>query len=234
MTNILSACRPYIWFSLIFILFSAHSYASENNLPLCGSDFTKNGIKNAYENSNTAKMYNNVLFDVEDPQEVTASNEARFCIGIAVTNSGKRYFQYKITPMKGEQDYYIEMIGITATAYSNQQNFIATGVSAVKGDVVAQNKLGNLYSRDYMRCQSFDSSLNASECIGRNDKEAARWYRKAAEQGYSAAQLSLGHFYRFGHGVDKNYAEARKWYEMALAQGEPGATLAIDGLNTRH
>ena len=46
-----------------------------------------------------------------------------------------------------------------------------------------------------------------------------KWYRKAAEQGYAAAQNNLGVAYEYGWGVPKNYAEAVKWYRKAAEQG---------------
>ncbi len=49
--------------------------------------------------------------------------------------------------------------------------------------------------------------------------EAAMWYRKAAEQGYAAAQFSLGWCYYNGQGVKQDYAEAVKWYRKAAEQG---------------
>ena len=41
--------------------------------------------------------------------------------------------------------------------------------------------------------------------------EAAKWYRKAAEQGNASAQAVLGHLYRTGEGVQQDYAEAFIW-----------------------
>lgn len=53
-----------------------------------------------------------------------------------------------------------------------------------------------------------------------NYREAAKWFRKAAENGSVAAQISLGGLYAEGKGVPKNYAEAKKWFRKAAEQGE--------------
>lgn len=53
-----------------------------------------------------------------------------------------------------------------------------------------------------------------------NYVEAVKWYRLAAEQGYSEAQLALGHCYDSGHGVEENDSEAVKWYTLAAEQGD--------------
>ena len=52
--------------------------------------------------------------------------------------------------------------------------------------------------------------------------EAAKWYRKAAEQGYADAQNNLGMMYVNGQGVPQDYAEAAKWTRKAADQGDPG------------
>ena len=52
-----------------------------------------------------------------------------------------------------------------------------------------------------------------------NGKEAAGWYRKAAEAGYVSAQLNLGALYYAGQGVAKNPGEAAKWLRLAAQQG---------------
>jgi TPR repeat protein len=56
----------------------------------------------------------------------------------------------------------------------------------------------------------------------RNDKdesEAAKWTRKAAEQGDAIAQSNLGAMYGNGQGVTKDFAEEVKWYRAAADQG---------------
>ena len=48
--------------------------------------------------------------------------------------------------------------------------------------------------------------------------EAAKWYRKAAEQGDAEAQNKLGVCYVMGEGVPVDKAEAAKWYRKAAEQ----------------
>ena len=42
-------------------------------------------------------------------------------------------------------------------------------------------------------------------------KEAARWYRKAADQGYAKVQYELGTMYCSGNGVTKDLKEVVRW-----------------------
>jgi TPR repeat protein len=53
--------------------------------------------------------------------------------------------------------------------------------------------------------------------------EAARWYRKAADQGDTFAQWMLGTMYENGQGVGQDYAEAAHWYRKAADLGDADA-----------
>jgi len=53
-----------------------------------------------------------------------------------------------------------------------------------------------------------------------NRREAAKWYRAAAEKGNVTAQCHLGRCYEKGWGVKKSELEAVKWYRKAAAQGD--------------
>ena len=52
-----------------------------------------------------------------------------------------------------------------------------------------------------------------------NRLEAAKWFRKAAEQGDPEAQNSLGFCYAEGQGVPHDIDEAMRWYRKAAEQG---------------
>ena len=73
------------------------------------------------------------------------------------------------------------------------------------GDAKAQNLLGWLYENGYG--------------APRDPAEAARWYRKAADQGLPLAQNNLGILYREGRGVAKDLAEAARWFDRAATAG---------------
>jgi uncharacterized protein len=45
--------------------------------------------------------------------------------------------------------------------------------------------------------------------------EAAKWYRKAAIQGHTGAQLYIGLLLAQGKGVDQDFVEAYKWIDLA-------------------
>ncbi len=51
--------------------------------------------------------------------------------------------------------------------------------------------------------------------------EAAKWYRKAAEQGHANAQYNLGIMYDNGQGVPQDYVQAHMWYNLSAAGSPP-------------
>ena len=56
-----------------------------------------------------------------------------------------------------------------------------------------------------------------------DNREAVKWYRKAAEQGHAKAQYKLGCAYSIGSGVKQDDKEAVKWFRKAAEQGNDEA-----------
>lgn len=52
-------------------------------------------------------------------------------------------------------------------------------------------------------------------------KQAAEWYRKAAEEGDPGAQGTLGTLYAYGQGVPRSDADAYYWFDLASAVPGP-------------
>jgi TPR repeat protein len=68
--------------------------------------------------------------------------------------------------------------------------------------------------------------------LEKNDAEAARLFKLAADQGYSYAQFYLGIFYENGFGgLPKNLAEAARLYKLAADQGDDNARANLSRLN---
>ena len=64
---------------------------------------------------------------------------------------------------------------------------------------------------------------NNGQGVPQDYQEAARWYRKAAEQGNANAQYNLGIMYYNGRGVPEDDSEAVRWFKKAAAQGYANA-----------
>ena len=63
-----------------------------------------------------------------------------------------------------------------------------------------------------------------------NDREAVKWYLRAAEQGYPDAQFNLGMSYEFGEGVDQDVGAAIRWYRKAAEQENERAIARLKAL----
>jgi len=59
--------------------------------------------------------------------------------------------------------------------------------------------------------------------ISQDDKEAGKWYRLAAEQGFAPAQYNLGVAYYNGQGVPQDYLLAHMWWNLASSNGYENA-----------
>ena len=96
---------------------------------------------------------------------------------------------------------------------------------ALDGDTDAQLFLGNAY---------------AGAWGNKNDLEAARWFRMAADQENVIAQVKLADMYWYGVGVPKDYYEAVTWYRKAAQQeqipvlGKSSRRAAQDALGTAY
>ena len=60
----------------------------------------------------------------------------------------------------------------------------------------------------------------------KDEAEAARWHRLAADQGLAGAQLNLGFMYDNGRGGLKDEAEAVRWHRLAADHLERDMTRA--------
>ena len=65
------------------------------------------------------------------------------------------------------------------------------------------------------------------EGVPRDDVEAARWYRHAAEQGNASAQVNLALMYTLGEGVPRDDLQAHMWINRAADQGDAKAQFAL-------
>ncbi|TQV71816.1 hypothetical protein FKG94_19425 [Exilibacterium tricleocarpae] len=86
---------------------------------------------------------------------------------------------------------------------------------AERGNAYAQNLMGAAYQKGW----TFE----------RDQTEAVRWFRLAAEQDFVAAEVNLGLAYYYGRGVAQDYGQSRYWLDRAAAKKQPTALL-VSGL----
>ena len=115
--------------------------------------------------------------------------------------------------MKTNQLLFTVLLLVTAAVFQlpAQQNeadrkvLVEIRPGADKGDAKARYELGRAF---------FSGTLG----VAKDETEAVKWFRKAAEQNDARAQAALGVRYAKGQGVAKNKAEAVKWYRKAAEQ----------------
>ena len=71
------------------------------------------------------------------------------------------------------------------------------------------------------------SYLEGGIGVEKDEVEAVKWYRKAADQGYHPAQFTLGVNYAAGVGVAKDVIQAISWYRKAADQGNEFAQTSL-------
>jgi len=84
--------------------------------------------------------------------------------------------------------------------------------------------IGQGAEHGHAKAQRWVGALHATGCeslqLRQDYTEAARWYRKAAEQGCAPAQCDLGRMYADGRGVPQDYVLAHMWFNLAGASGD--------------
>ena len=70
-----------------------------------------------------------------------------------------------------------------------------------------------------VRSSSLGFKYADGEGVLKDDAEAVRWFRLAADQGHAGAQLNLGFKYAVGVGVLKDSVLAHMWWNIAGANG---------------
>lgn len=86
--------------------------------------------------------------------------------------------------------------------------------AAEDGDEEALGAMGDWYEK-------------GSSGLTKDEAEAAKWRRRAAEQGGANAQYNVGIMYNNGKGVTADTREAMKWFRRAAAQEIPNALYMV-------
>lgn len=108
------------------------------------------------------------------------------------------------SPSKKQHSVNVEELTHSADEAANSGNYFTAlrlyRQLAEKGDARAQSILGVMLADDH-------------------PKEAVKWFKLSAAQGYAEAQYRLGWMYEEGNGVPQDKNEAMKWYKLAVAHG---------------
>jgi len=85
------------------------------------------------------------------------------------------------------------------------KEFMEIKAKAEQGNASAQVMLGAYY---------YTGIMGASIGVVKDQAEAVKWYRKAAEQGHSSGQRMLAIAHMNGKGVARDYTEAYAWWNL--------------------
>jgi TPR repeat protein len=97
------------------------------------------------------------------------------------------------------------MLVILAAPMAHGDAIADLTTKAEAGEIAAQVELANIFAK--------------GQGVAKDEKEAAKWYLKAAEQGNPEAQLFLGTAYLRGRVFRGMAGRPAKWYLLAAEQG---------------
>ena len=86
---------------------------------------------------------------------------------------------------------------------------------------------GDAETQTLLACMYDPFIDNTGEGVPKDDREAIRWYCKAAEQGDSFAQQQLARKYEDGEGVLQDFVQAHAWLNLAALGGRGSALLKL-------
>jgi hypothetical protein len=111
--------------------------------------------------------------------------------------------------------------GVVAYAMGDYERALQTlrPLAETANHAYAQYYLGDMYAN--------------GKGVPQDHKEAARWYRSAAEKGIAAAQAKLGQLYAEGLGVPKDGEFAFAWFSVAAKLGNARAAELMESTRTK-
>lgn len=119
--------------------------------------------------------------------------------------------------------------GVYAESDDVVEQIRALGDKALDGDETAMTRLmakaqqGNAFAQSTL---GFFCLLGRAG-VPQDDKQAAQWFRKAAEQGETDSQGMMGLFYANGRGVPRDYGLAALWLTLAASHHDHLAQLNL-------
>lgn len=116
-------------------------------------------------------------------------------------------------PQPAETAAAVRSVQPDARPTSDAELFAQQMEKAGAGDPDAQSTIAYFYAKGIH--------------VEKDEAEAVKWYRKAAELGHVSSQFNLGLIYAKGRGVQPDPAEALKWYGLAAEGGDATAQATI-------
>jgi TPR repeat protein len=131
---------------------------------------------------------------------------------------GKLWGHFARTIIAGIAIAVVSAIMVSLTPFQAR----ASAAQAIDPQLLARAKAGDIDSQ--MRLASFYAK---GEGIPQDFAEAAKWLRRAADQGNGRAAFYLGVYNHRGQGVPQDDSQAVLWYTKAAAHGDAEAEYAL-------
>ncbi|MDR1385629.1 MAG: caspase family protein [Planctomycetaceae bacterium] len=170
------------------------------------------------ENSETAKLHNEILADMKNFREAKSKGEDLVYYFEQYENKAKMALWKKAAEKEIPEGMFLYAYHLKnyGNNYSKSLSFYQR--AAESGLVDAQMKLGEYY---YFGIESN---------IPKDMKASFQWYLMAAEQGNANAQYNVGFCYDVGSGIKADKVKAVTWYHKAASQGYEDARKRLQEL----
>lgn len=126
-------------------------------------------------------------------------------------------------PTAAEGDTLPEAAGREAALKAEQERIAAESARAEAAEQARREAEVEMARKRLAGEYDLGVKYATGQGVSKNDSEAVRHFREAADQGHAAAQNYLGFMYANGRGVAKDDREAVKWYRKASDQGNAPA-----------
>jgi len=204
-------------------------YSNGDGLPQDYAEAAKWYRKAAEQGGDEACFNLGLLYDTGKGVSKDSTEAAKWYLKAAEQSNWKAAFNIGLKYEKGE--------GVLQN-YTQAYKWLHFATYDADDDKVRQEKYGRVRDRVAARLtpaqivEALDlvnelADENAEENWWFDFTEAAKLYRKAAEQGHAYAQFRLGWVYAHGQGVPQDHSEAVTWYRKAAEQGHAGAQFRL-------
>jgi uncharacterized protein len=160
--------------------------------------------RKAADQGNARAQYMLGQMSLSDPSKPYYMGNAIYWFGLAAA-ADYRLAQYELGGL------LVGMSGVTYHYPDAEEGMMWLHKAAAKGFVAAELKLATLYGHD-------DNGLRI-QVVARDEAEAVKWYRAAAEHGSGNAMYALALRYRDGRGMAQDRTEAVRWAQR-IENGE--------------
>lgn len=158
----------------------------------------------SYNDSLVDYLYGTFILDKFYYEIERADNEIDYAKAKSLLPKAKFYFMQAFE--RGYHELLLELSQVASMMEDRNFYYAFCKKGAEKNIPAAMYHYGKQWLNEYYS-EDRQTRINSE-----NTKQAIYWLKKAAEQGYEEAKLSLSDIYKHGLGVPKNIEEAEKWY----------------------